>query len=250
MRFIFIGDIHGCLDEFQELVRLADVRPEDQVICLGDFMDKGPDPVGCVRFARESGFRSILGNHEEKHLKWRRNEARVRTEKDYVNKMRPFSAKVAAQNAALSDDDVAWLKALPIMLEPLPGFILVHGGLFPKLALKDQPTDKIIRARYVDANGEHMVSDFDSPTPVPAGGRHWATMYDGQHNVVYGHEAHSLSTVRQDRSPSGAICYGIDTGCVHGGHLTAMVVEQGGAVNFIQAKAREVYKEPPWPLPA
>ncbi len=120
MRFIFIGDIHGCIDEFQELVRLVDVRPEDRVCCLGDFMDKGPDPAGCVRFARESGFLSVLGNHEDKHLKWRRNEARAKADPKYTNKMQPFSAEKAAQNAALSDEDVAWLETLPGPRRPIP----------------------------------------------------------------------------------------------------------------------------------
>jgi bis(5'-nucleosyl)-tetraphosphatase (symmetrical) len=247
MRFIFIGDIHGCIDEFQELVRLVDVRPEDQVVCLGDFMDKGPDPAGCVRFARESGFRSILGNHEEKHIKWRQNEARAKADPTYTNRMRPFSPEKAAQNAALSDEDVAWLQALPILLEPLPGFVVVHGGLFPGLTLEEQPQDKILRARYVNAQGEHMPSDFESLTPVPPGGRHWATVYDGTHNVIYGHEAHSLSTVRQDRNLHGVVCYGIDTGCVHGGRLTAMIVEDS-RVSFMQVQARRMYKGAPWPI--
>lgn len=101
----------------------------------------------------------------------------------------------------------------------------------------------------MDEQGKHIPSDFSSTTAIPVGGRHWATVYDGPHNVVYGHEAHSLSTVRQDRSPSGALCYGIDTGCVHGGRLTAMVVEDG-RVSFVQAQARRVYKEAPWTIPS
>jgi len=76
MNTIVIGDIHGCLDEFQALVEKVALKPEDHVICLGDFMDKGPDPAGCVRFARTHGFQSVQGNHEDKHLRWRRHEAR------------------------------------------------------------------------------------------------------------------------------------------------------------------------------
>jgi len=249
MRYIFIGDIHGCVDEFRELVRAVDVQPEDQVICLGDFMDKGPDPAACVRFARESGFGSILGNHEEKHLRWRRNEARAKADPSYRNGIRNFSATKAAQNAALSDEDVAWLQALPIYLEPVQGFVVVHGGLFPSLSLKDQPKDKIIRARFVNEAGEHLPSDFSSETSMPAGAQHWTALYDGSHNVIYGHEAHSLTNPRVDRRPNGSVCYGIDTGCVHGGRLTAMVLQDGN-VNFEQVQARQVYRNPPWPIPS
>lgn len=249
MRHVFIGDLHGCLSEFQELIRRLNLQADDQVTCLGDFMDKGLDPAGCVRFARINGFQSVLGNHEERHLKWRRNEARAKTDPKYKNRMKPFSSEKAAQNAALSDDDVTWLSALPIYLEPIPGYVVVHGGLFPKLSLADQPQDKIIRARWVNAAGEHVSTDFSNGTSRPPGTFHWAELYDGQHNVVYGHEAHSLSTVRQDRSPSGALCYGIDTGCVHGGRLTAMIVENGNVI-FEQVQAARVYKDPPWPIPS
>ncbi|HEX6273825.1 MAG TPA: metallophosphoesterase family protein [Polyangiaceae bacterium] len=236
MRFIFIGDVHGCIDEFRELVRKACVRSGDRVICLGDFMDKGPDPVACVRFARENGFSSILGNHEQKHLKWRRNEASLPEES-------------RAQNAALDDDDIAWLEGLPVLLEPVPGFVAVHGGLFPGIPLAKQPTEAILRARYVNDAGEHVALDWESPTPIPPGARHWSSVYDGTHDVVYGHEPHSLSTVRQSRSPSGAVCYGIDTGCVHGGHLTALILD-GQCVSFVQARARRVYKNPLLPIPS
>lgn len=249
MRFIFIGDIHGCIEEFQELIRLVDVRTEDRVVCLGDFMDKGPDPVGCVRLARERGFLSILGNHEEKHLKWRRNEARARVEPKYKNGMRPLKPAELEQNALLSDEDIAWLERLPITFEPIPGMLLVHGGLFPGLDLKDQPADKIVRARWVDEDGKHVPSDFDSPDPRPPGAFYWMELYDGPYNVVYGHEAHSLTTAREDACDNGQVCYGIDTGCVHGGRLTAMVVEDG-VVSYVQAQAKRVYQEPPWPITA
>lgn len=248
-RCVIIGDIHGCLDEFQELVRQTHPQPDDQIICLGDFMDKGPDPVGCVRFARENGLLSVLGNHEEKHLKWRRNETRAKQDPSYENKMRPLSEKQQAQNAALSDDDITWLQGLPLYLEPVPGTIVVHGGLFPGLSLEAQPKDKIIRARYVNAEGRHMPSDFDSPDPVPPGGIHWAEVWDGPYNVVYGHEAHSLTTVREDVRDQGVVCYGVDTGCVHGGRLTAMVIDDG-EVSYVQVKAKRVYKEPPWAIPS
>lgn len=249
MRFIFIGDVHGCIDEFMELVRLVDVRSGDRVICLGDFMDKGPDPVACVRFARQSGFSSILGNHEQKHLKWRRNEARAKADPSYTNKMKRLPEEARAQNAALGDDDIAWLESLPALLEPFPGFVAVHGGLFPGIPLTKQPTDAILRARYVNAAGEHLALDWESPTPIPPGARHWSSVYDGVHNVVYGHEPHSLTTVRQSRSPSGSVCFGIDTGCVHGGHLTALILE-AQCVSFVQARARRVYKAPLLPIPS
>lgn len=245
MRHVFIGDIHGCLDEFKELVEKLDLRSDDQVVCLGDFMDKGPDPVGCVRFARLNGFTSILGNHEERHVRWRRNVERELTVPGYKNGMRAFSSEdELRQNAELSAEDLEWFLTLPYY-QVFSNFVAVHGGLLPGLALTEQPLDKIIRARWVNSFGKPIPTDYESKDPVPPGALHWTELYTGAHNVVYGHEAHSLTNPRIDERRNGVRCFGIDTGCVHGGRLTALVLEESD-VRFVQVQARRVYKPLRW----
>lgn len=59
-RVIVIGDIHGCIDEFQSLLRLADFQPGDQVVLLGDLVAKGPDSVGVVQMSRDIGARTVV----------------------------------------------------------------------------------------------------------------------------------------------------------------------------------------------
>lgn len=250
MKHVIIGDIHGCLDEFQALVEAVALTPGDKVTCLGDFMDKGPDPIGCVRFAREQGFASIKGNHEERHWKWRHNEAREASDPSYKNKMRPFHTKdELRENGELSAEDLKWFAELPYYIEVAPGFVAVHGGLLPGLALKDQPTDKMIRARWVDHNGKPVPTDYEAASPVPPGSIHWTALYDGLHNVIYGHEAHSLTVPKVDVGVNGARCYGIDTGCVHGGRLTALVLDEMLNVSFVQVPSRREYAKPQWAFP-
>ena len=42
-RILFVGDIHGCRDEFLELLAKAKFRKsEDTLILVGDLVDKGP----------------------------------------------------------------------------------------------------------------------------------------------------------------------------------------------------------------
>lgn len=67
-RVIAIGDVHGCIDELQNLLRLVDYRPGDQVIFLGDLVAKGPDSVSVVQLAREINARSVRGNHDHEGL--------------------------------------------------------------------------------------------------------------------------------------------------------------------------------------
>jgi hypothetical protein len=247
MRTILIGDIHGCLDEFQELVAALTLIPEDRVICLGDFMDKGPEPVACLRFARQQGFESIKGNHEERHWKWRRNVARELREPGYVNAMRPFhTEEELRQNGELTPDDLEWIASMPYWIEFVPGFVAVHGGLLPRLPLDQQPLDKIVRARWLDQTGKPIPTDYESKNPRPPGAVHWTELYDLPYNVVYGHEAHSLTAPREDLSKNDSRCFGIDTGCVHGGRLTALVLDKDLNPSYVQVQARRKYAEPQW----
>lgn len=255
-RSIFIGDIHGCLDEFEALIKKLELGRDDTVFCAGDFMDRGPKPAECVRLARESGFRAVIGNHDEKHLRWRRHEDRRAANPAYKNPMRPMPPERLAENAALTAADIAWLEGLPIVLEALPGWLVVHAGLFPKLSLeaqlRDKETrDKLIRIRWVDKAGEFVPLEDDTAADGPPGSRPWMEAYDGKYNVVYGHAVHSLSSPRVDVQTHGPVetkTFGIDTGCCFGGALTALVIEPQRCVEVVQVRARKAYAEPRVPL--
>lgn len=259
MRTILFGDVHGCLEELRELVNRLAVGPTDRLVFVGDLMDKGPLPAETVRYVRELGAQMVLGNHEEKHLRWRRHEDKKRGNPNYKNPMHPLGPAKEAQNAALSDEDVAWLNNLPTVLELAPGWVVVHGGLLPGKPLATQMADKklsstLLRLRWVDKEGKHVPVSYDEaghPTPLKEGD-HWAEVYDGKVNVVYGHEAHSLTTPRVDEQPQGTRTFGIDTGVVHGGHLTAMVLDSNemdqslkAHVEFVQVAARVKYTPHP-----
>ena len=69
-RVIAIGDVHGCIDELQDLLRLCDYRPGDQVIFLGDLVSKGPDSISVVQMAREIGAIAVRGNHDFEVIRW------------------------------------------------------------------------------------------------------------------------------------------------------------------------------------
>ncbi len=68
-RTIAIGDIHGytaALDALLEAVRPA---PDDTIVTLGDYIDRGPDSRGTIgrliRLADECRLVPLLGNHDE-----------------------------------------------------------------------------------------------------------------------------------------------------------------------------------------
>src|SRR5258706_16376943 len=64
-RTIVIGDIHGCFDELQDLLRVVELRTDDRVIAVGDLIVKGPRNREVLdRFIEDDRFSSVIGNHD------------------------------------------------------------------------------------------------------------------------------------------------------------------------------------------
>lgn len=59
MRLLVISDIHANI----EALRAID-EPHDAVLCLGDIVDYGPDPVACIDYLKKLRPHRIRGNHD------------------------------------------------------------------------------------------------------------------------------------------------------------------------------------------
>lgn len=224
-RTIVIGDVHGCLEELQELLEKLGPGPGDRLVFLGDLLDRGPDPVGVLHLVRSLGAGCVLGNHEEKHLRYAAHEARRRAEPRYRNPMRPFDPRRAAEHGRLTRDDLLWLASLPRWIVLGGRWVAVHAGLVPGVPLSAQPTDWAVKLRYVDAAGRPAPREAgDAGAP---GVRRWAEAWTGPDSVVYGHFPVGRGELRRDEPRPGIVCLGIDTGCVYGGALTALVLPAG-----------------------
>jgi hypothetical protein len=239
-RTLVVGDVHGCLAELEELLGAAGYTPgEDRLVLLGDLLDRGPDPVGVLRRVRALGAECVLGNHEEKHLRYAAHEARRREDPGYRNPMRRFDAKRADEHARLGRDDLLWLAQLPRMISLGNGWVAVHAGFVPGLRLAAQPPDWTIRLRYVDAAGGPVPrARGDAGEP---GVRPWAEAWTGPESVVYGHFPHRLDLPKRDEPSPGVVCLGIDTGCVYGGRLTALVLP-GAEIVQVPSRLRRAKK--------
>jgi len=73
-RTLVIGDIHGALKALKEVLEKADVKPEDQLIFLGDYVDGWSDSANTLDFliALKQHQQSIMlkGNHDDLILHW------------------------------------------------------------------------------------------------------------------------------------------------------------------------------------
>ena len=71
-RTIAISDIHGCLTALDKLLELIDPQPQDTIVGIGDYVDRGPDSRGVIErlmaLARQTRLVPLLGNHDEMML--------------------------------------------------------------------------------------------------------------------------------------------------------------------------------------
>ena len=214
-RIIIIGDIHGCHEEFSALLTRLAPRSEDQVILLGDLVNRGPDSLRVLDIAREVRAIVLLGNHELRLLEHRRS--------GYTTKLKETDAVTLAQ---LRPADWDLLESLPLTHHlPEINTLCVHGGFVPGTPWAQQPAEIVTRVQVVDREG-HAFKRAECP-----GGVLWADLWSGPPFVVYGH------------TPRPAIyklkwSAGIDTGCVMGGHLTAYVLPDR---RFVQVRAKQRY---------
>ncbi len=214
-RLIAIGDIHGCHQEFAELLERVALTKDDQLILLGDLVNRGPDSTKVIDLARQHHALSLLGNHELRLLNFRRTgDKAFRKETD------------EATHEALRPEDWAYLEAMPLThhIEEL-NLVFVHGGFLPGEPWQKQPANVVTRIQVVDRDGKpRKRADCDDGAP-------WADLWSGPPFVVYGH------TPRPDIYKL-KWSVGIDTACVMGGHLTAYILPEK---RFVQVKARRKY---------
>src|SRR5271169_875517 len=85
-----VGDIHGCIAEFDALVAKIGYRQgRDSLFLVGDLLDRGPAPVEVVARAMSLGACAVRGNHEDKALRWLAYERQAAAEPGFQNPMEP-----------------------------------------------------------------------------------------------------------------------------------------------------------------
>jgi len=214
-RLIIIGDIHGCHQEFADLLDQVAPVKGDRIILLGDLVNRGPDSLRVLDLARAARAVALLGNHELRLLKYRRTGDKKyikETDLDTYHKLRP--------------EDWAYLEGMPLTFEEKElNIVCVHGGFLPNEPWQRQPAEVVTRIQVIDRNGRpaKRADAPDAPT--------WADCWSGPPFVIYGH------TPRADIYKLKWSA-GIDTACALGGSLTAYVLPER---RFVQIKARRRY---------
>jgi hypothetical protein len=227
MRTIIIGDVHGCATELAALLDRLGPTTDDQVIMVGDLVVRGPDPLGVLSLVRQIGAQVVRGNHEARLLRWR---AAHRAQTGGTgsglagSEARLLKAKWLTQTAEQIDPEGwALIESLPLWIDlPAHDLRVVHAGLEPGVPLADQAERHLLTIRTVDQAGR--------PSDRREGGQRWGACYEGPPQVVFGHNA----DFKPQLHPWAT---GIDTGCVYGGALTALVLPAGEPVPELARRA-------------
>lgn len=260
-RTIVIGDIHGCAEEFGQLLKEVEYNQTvDRLLLLGDLIDRGPDPAGTVALAWAVGAESVMGNHEEKALRWRKHELKRKADPThYKNPMSNVAESRLKQWAEIPDEHWEWINKWPAFAHINEHWTAVHGGCIPDLAIEDQKPNELMRLRYVRIipqpsgyNKYKMASLSDAgEAPEPKPGEqvaHWTELWTGPRDIVYGHYTRDDVHITKNT-------LGLDSGCVHGGALAAAIFEEvpkldenlGFRVLIHKVQAKQVYVERrPW----
>jgi Calcineurin-like phosphoesterase len=274
-RLIFVGDVHGCLDELKALLERVNYNAKrDHLVTTGDMITKGPDSRGTVDLVREMGASCVRGNHEDRILLIAQdlNSTLLHLKNPASNGVdnldeQSFSLRDSpdrALAASLSAEQISYLETCPVILrvgfmKHLAGdLVVVHAGLVPGVSLDRQDPTAVMSMRSIDLH-THVPSKHANSK----GSVHWIDLWnkyqkslpaqwslfpsndpdaqkakESHTTVIYGHDAKKGLQLKQYSK-------GIDTDCVRGGKLTALVLSDGGDEQIVQVKCKDYRQRRP-----
>ncbi|KAI9860551.1 MAG: hypothetical protein M1824_003076 [Vezdaea acicularis] len=263
-RLVIVGDVHGCREEpadrlilpppVDKLLDKLTFNPKyDHLILTGDAIAKGPDSPGVIDLLIRTNASCVRGNHEDRVLLAHRDlntphialpgpEEDLDTPADDLDEesFNKGDYKARAVAKSLQEHHVRYLSACPVILRVgqvggLGEVVVVHAGMIPGVAYEKQDPFGVMNMRTVDLE-THVPSSSHEGTPWwKLWNHHQARLPPTERvSVVYGHNS-KAGFVNKPYTK------GLDTGCVRGGKLTAMVIEGGRkreSVSYVSVKCK------------
>jgi bis(5'-nucleosyl)-tetraphosphatase (symmetrical) len=250
-----IGDIQGCLDDLNALLKKIHFNPKkDTLWFAGDLVNRGDKSLETLRFIKNLGASaiSVLGNHDLTLLALAQGNKKVR-----------YHTLHNILNAPDREELLLWLRHRPLLHHDATlGYTMIHAGLPPQwdLALAqqcahevehilqgsqypdfmnnmfgDQPkkwqasltgwdrlrfiTNSFTRMRYCKPKGKLNFKDKGPIGSQKKGYIPWFTLKKRKNkdlNIIFGHWSTLFGETQQNN------VHALDTGCLWGGRLTAM----------------------------
>ena len=250
-----IGDIQGCYQSFIKLLSLINFDPiNDQLWLAGDMINRGPDSLKVMTYILEnqSSIKCVLGNHDL-HFLAVAHGCKSINPKDTFTDILECDSKI---------EIVKYLSQLPLVItDKDKQWIMAHAGIYPTwsaekaLDLSKEVmtvlqsskaeqfyqnmygnipsiwsdtltgfdrlrtiTNVFTRMRYLDRNLSLELTEKISLEFKPDHLNPWFNFHNEtlQYNVIFGHWASLNGDCPKENM------YALDTGCVWGGKLTAL----------------------------
>lgn len=267
-----VGDLQGCCKPLERLLQTIDFSPSrDQLYVLGDLVNRGPDSLGVLQRLRslEGAATCLLGNHDL-HLLAVTHGVRKPHRSDTLDPI---------LNAADREDWLDWLRQQNLAVHA-HGWLMVHAGVVPQwdaaqtVALAgeveamlrspdvgaflttmygNEPArwderlqgvdrwrcvvNSLTRLRFCAADGTMEFATKEGAGGAPEGYMPWFEVPGRRTQgtpVAFGHWS-TLGLINRDD------LLALDTGCIWGGHLTAVRVD-GATREVIQIPCPQAQK--------
>ena len=202
-RIIVIGDVHGCAKTLKSLITEIQPTSKDRIIMLGDYFDRGPSSAEVYKYLQVMNSvwncTFLKGNHEHMMVK------AIRDNNDdlWMYNGGYYTKESFNNNPDINFGEVInWAKDLPLWTES-EKYYFVHAGL-----PYGNPQDSDEGDMLWDRGHIHSCVNAADKT------------------VVFGHTPKHKPYI----IPNGNIC--IDSGCVFGYSLTAMIIDMNNEYNY------------------
>lgn len=249
------GDLQGCRQPLEQLLKKIGAAPTEPLWFCGDLVNRGPDSLGTLRQIRQLGLRArtVLGNHD---LHLLAQYAGIRTP-------RPGDTLEPILRAPDAPELIDWLRTRPLALRQ-GDFLMVHAGLLPEWEFEQardlaHEVEKVLsgphwqdflsvmygntpdrwsdslrgddrlrcivngltRLRYLHTDGHMDFKCTEAPADAPEGLIPWfqaPNRRSAGRPIIFGHWSSLGLRLQPD-------LIALDTGCVWGGSLTAIRLE-------------------------
>lgn len=192
MRLAILSDIHANLAALNAALRLTEQARADALICLGDIVGYGADPVACVDLIRTYADLTVLGNHDEA----------IAFNRDMNVLPRDGQHVALRHQQLLAPSQFDWLRSLPYAAEAY-GCSFVHASPDQPEEWKRLDSFPLLQAQF---NAFKSPICFVGHSHRPA----IASASLGVHKVKPGHRfLVDVGSVGQPRDGDPRLCFGL-----------------------------------------
>ncbi len=196
-----IGDIHGCLDKLENLMKQipADFG-RDRIVFLGDYIDRGPDSFGVVEYLialqekHPETFIFLKGNHEEMlELYLAGMDRSLYLSNGGLQTLESYMAQESLEDGPpIPESHLSFFASLLPYYET-DKYIFVHAGLKPGVPVYEQKSEDLFWTRTAFIESDYSFGRL----------------------VIFGHTPFVKPLIHPNK-------IGIDTGAVYGYQLTCV----------------------------